>query len=344
MITLAKRMTTMKKVTIKDVAAQCNTSVRTVSRVINKDPNVKKETREKIQASIDEMGFQVNAIARSLKAKKTNQIVAFVDRHEGLYWGAFHNEVLQELHKLAKEQSMRMVISSSSADSFEEDENDGFYLVKHNLCDGAVMFDTKSGDQRIDYLKKHHIPFVIVGKDSGNYDTPFVDLDNEYAGYLGAKHMYEKGYRTFDFLLGDGAFNVNQDRLKGYKHFCEEKGLEENTAHYDVSSMENAYHITKEIVQNKQLDGLFISGDERALGVYRALNELGYTIGENFGVMSIDNVRMSEYIYPPLTTIDQSIPDFIKQAYDILLDQIKNERSVAKRIFITPEVVERDSL
>ncbi|KHE72649.1 LacI family DNA-binding transcriptional regulator [Halobacillus sp. BBL2006] len=334
----------MKKVTIKDVAKQCNTSVRTVSRVVNKDPNVKKETREKVQKAIDEMGFQANAIARSLKDKKTNQIVAFVDRHQGLYWGAFHNEVLQELHKLAKDQSMRMVISSSSADSFEEDENDGFYLVKHSLCDGAVMFDTKPGDQRIDYLKKHNVPFVIVGKDSANYDTPFVDLDNKYAGYLGAKHMYDKGYRKFDFLLGDSAFNVNQDRLEGFNQFCEEKGLEENATHFDVSSMETAYHLTKEIVKNKELDGLFVSGDERALGVYRALNELGYTIGKNFGVMSIDNVRMSEYIYPPLTTIDQSIPDFIEQAFDILMDQIKDKKTVAKRIFITPEVVERESL
>ncbi|MCA0984746.1 LacI family transcriptional regulator [Halobacillus yeomjeoni] len=334
----------MSKVTIKDVAKRCNTSVRTVSRVVNKDPNVKKETREKIQAAIDEMGFQVNAIARSLKAKKTNQIVAFVDRHHGLYWGAFHNEVLQELHKLAKENNMRMVISSSSADSFEEDENDGFYLVKHSLCDGAVMFDTKPGDKRVDYLKKYNVPFVIVGKDTGNYDTPFVDLDNEYAGYLGAKHMFEKGYRSFDFLLGDGAFTVNHDRAVGFRRFCEEKGLQTNETHYDVSSMESAYHITKEIVQKKKLEGLFVSGDERTLGVYRALNEEGYTIGENFGVMSIDNVRMSEYIYPPLTTIDQSIPTFIKQAFDILMTQIKDVKPAAKRIFITPEIVDRESL
>ncbi len=333
-----------KRTTIKDVAKQSGTSTRTVSRVINDDPNVKKETRAKVKEVIARLGFEANTLARSLKAKRTNQIVVFIDHHEGRFWGMFHNAMIHELYKHAKQEGYRMIISSSSADSFEEDKNDGFYLIKHGLCDGAIMFDTKSNDKRIAYLKEYDLPFVIIGKDEENYDTPFVDLDNEYAGYLGAETLMSKGYKHFHFMLGSEAYIVNKERAKGFNKSCDKHGLKANQIHFDVIGMETAYAMTKEILKDKTVDAIFISGDERAVGVYRAIQEQGLVVGKDIGVLGIDNIELSAYLYPALTTIDQPVATFSDTVFGILLKQLANEAPAAKRILITPEIVERQSL
>ncbi|MDQ0338755.1 DNA-binding LacI/PurR family transcriptional regulator [Caldalkalibacillus uzonensis] len=335
----------MNKITIKDVARASGTSVRTVSRVINNDPHVKEETRRKVQEVIEQLGYVVNPIARSLREKKTNMIVVFVDRHQGLYWGAFHNEIIQELHRLTRAKGYRMMISSSSADSFAEDENDGFYFLKNGLFDGAIMFDTKQGDQRITYLKEHKIPFVILGKDKSNYDTPYVDLDNEYAGYLGAQYLYERGRRCPALLLGDANFIVNQERAAGFTKFTREKGLSCDTVYFGITDMGSAYRQTLKLIEQvKELDAIFISGDERGLGVYRAIQEKGLSIPHDIAVLGIDNVRLSEYLYPPLTTIDQPKQAFSQSAWDILVEQMEQGSGSVKRIILTPTIVERQSV
>jgi DNA-binding LacI/PurR family transcriptional regulator len=332
-----------KRVTIKDVAEKSEISIRTVSRVINNDPNVKKETRYKIQAVIDELGFEANAIARSLKEKKTNQIVVFIDRHQEMYWGTFHNEIIQELYREAKAKGYRMVISASSADSFEEDENDGFYLIKYGLCDGAVMFDTKPGDKRIQYLRKYKLPFVIIGKDKAHYDTPYVDLDNEYAGYLGAEYLFKNGFKKLIFFLGNEDFVVNQERALGFQKYCDEKQMK-SKIFFGISDMKLAYEKTKELLENEKLEALFISGDERALGVYRAIHEKGLFVGKDIAVLGIDNVKMGEYMYPPLTTIDQPKQQFSRTALEILFDQLNSNESTTKRTLITPVIIQRSSV
>ncbi len=343
-VKLVKAMETSKRATIKDVAAQSGTSVRTVSRVINDDPNVKRETREKVKKVIEELGFQVNAVARSLKRKKTNQIVVFIDRHEGMYWGSFHNEILQQLMTRAHKEGYRLLISSSSADSFAEDENDGFYLVKHGLCDGAIMFDIKPEDKRVKYLKEYNVPFVIIGKDISNYDTPYVDLDNEYAGYLGAKTLYEFGYRRFAFLLGNESFVVNQERSDGFAKFCNEANCDGNAVLFGISSMEKAYEATQELLDHQEIDAIFISGDERALGVYRAIYEKGLKPGIDIGVLGIDNIKMGEFMYPPLSTIDQPKSAFGDVSFNILLEQLQNQSGAARRTLLTPSFIKRASL
>ncbi|MFD2670737.1 LacI family DNA-binding transcriptional regulator [Marinicrinis sediminis] len=332
-----------KRVTIKDVAETCGISIRTVSRVINHDPNVKKETRERIQAVIDELGFEANLIARRLKEKSSNQIVVFIDRHDEQYWSTFHNEIIQELYRETRAKGYRMVISASSADSFEEDENDGFFIIKNGFCDGAIMFDSKYGDKRIEYLKKHELPFVIIGKDMVHADTPFVDLDNEQAGYLGASYLYERGYQHVAFLLGNEDFLVNQERAQGFRRFCEEKQLEP-AIYYGISDMKAAYERTKQLLEEDAAISLFISGDERALGVYRAVQEKGLRIGQDLAVLGIDNVKMGAYMYPPLTTIDQPKKQFSQSVLEILFQRLGETGTAPHRRLIEPAIVERESV
>ncbi|WP_175615500.1 LacI family DNA-binding transcriptional regulator [Piscibacillus halophilus] len=333
----------MQKVTIKDVARMSETSIRTVSRVINNHPNVKESTRERVQSVIKELDYKVNFLARGLKEQKTNQIVVFIDRRDGEYWGAYHNEVFQELHRLSKVYNYRMVISASSPDSFEDDDNDGFHLIKHKLCDGAIIFDPINNDQRVHYLKNSNTPFILIGDSKHDFDVSYVGVDNSNLGYLGAKSMFENGYKSMVFFLGKEKSIINQKRAEGFIRFCKEQGVNYNV-YFDVFNLESAYNKTKEILTTQKVDSFFVSGDERALAVYRALHEYELEIGKEVGVLGIDNLRMSEYFYPTLSTIDQPKLEIAQSALNLLIQQITDEKHIPERRKVEPSLIKRQSL
>ncbi|WP_019637419.1 LacI family DNA-binding transcriptional regulator [Paenibacillus fonticola] len=333
----------MSRVTIKDVAQKSGMSIRTVSRVINNDPHVKDKTRVKVQAVIEELGFKVNILARSLKEMKTNQIVVFIDRRKGMYWGTFHNEFLHELHRVMKKQGYRMVISPSSPDSFEEDENDGFYLVKNGMCDGAIMFDPNIGDKRIAYLKDISVPFVVIGKDVSRFDTSYVDVDNQYVGYFGAKTIHSYGYEDFVLLLGSEGSPINQDRAAGFQQYCLEQDIKSKHI-YGLSDLESVYQQSLRQIQSEGTKAIFVSGDERALAVYRAIYESGYRVGEDIGVLGVDDIRTGEYMFPALSTIGQPKRDIAELALSMLIEQIHSEDPAAKRTLVAPTIIHRSSL
>jgi DNA-binding LacI/PurR family transcriptional regulator len=336
----------MKTQTIKDVAKQAEVSIRTVSRVMNQDPNVKAETRERILKIIAETGYKVNMLARGLREKKTNTLIAFVDQHRGRFWGAFHNEILHKMMREAHQLGYRLIISSSSAESYEENENDGFYLLKHGMADGAVMFDTKQKDKRVEYLRETQIPFVILGKDAENFDTSYVDLDNVSAGYLAAKYLTSKGRKNILFMLGHADYIVNQDRSQGIKRFFGENPDQAVSWNIltDVNSIETAYLQAKEALALPQRpDAIFISGDERAMGVYRAVYEQGLTIPEQISVLGIDKTEMGEFYHPPITTIDQSTSYMAQNVMQLLIKQLEGNGSNGARVLISPSICERKS-
>ncbi|GAB7055839.1 LacI family DNA-binding transcriptional regulator [Paenibacillus sp. YK5] len=337
----------MKTQTIKDVARLAGVSIRTVSRVINDDPNVKAETRERILKVVAETGFKANLLAKSLREKKTNTLIAFVDQHRGRFWGAFHNKILHEMMKEAHRLGYRMVISSSSADSYEDNENDGFYLLKHGMADGAVMFDMIENDRRVEYLREKQIPFVILGKDLDHFDTSYVDLDNVAAGYLAAQYLYSKQRSRMLFLLGNPNYIVNKDRSEGIRRFFADRHVSADrwSILYDVSDIGSAYLRTKEALGSPQRpDAIFISGDERAIGVYRAIYERGLRIPEDVAVLGIDKLDMGEYYHPPITTIDQSIPSMAQSALQVLTKQLDTGARAGTRVLISPTICERQSI
>lgn len=333
----------MNRFTIKDVAAKSGTSIRTVSRVLNNDPHVKKETREHVQAVIDELGFKVNIAARSLRDRKSNQIVVFADRRTNAYLGGFHNEVVLALHREAKALGYRMVVSASSPEQFEQDENDGFYLVQHGLCDAAILFDPHAGDRRVHYLREHRVPFVLLGQDKSSYDTSYVGLDNRAAGYMGARYLHEKGHNSFVLMLGGEASGVNQDRAEGFRAYQQEKGLDGQVA-FGLTTIESAYRQTLQLLENKGLTAIFVSGDERAVGVYRAIQERGLQVGRDIGVLGVDDLEMGRFLLPALTSLAQPKQEMTRLALQMLMEQMNQEERVAKRILFVPTIVERESV
>jgi len=219
-------------------------------------------------------------------------------------------------------------------------------LLKNGFADGAIIFDTREIDRRIDYLIGSDIPFVIVGRDNVYESTSFVNLDNIKAGYLGAEHLIEKGNKSIRFFLGDKNFTVNQDRAKGFIQACNDYHIKSELIHIDYGIMNPkvAYEKMKNILEEEAPDALFVSGDQRAIGAYHAIQEKGLKIPQDIAVLGIDNIPLSEYYYPALTTISQSVRKMAEGAINVLNQHLKDPESYTpQRIIFQPKLIIRDS-
>lgn len=329
---------------MKDIAKLSGVSVKTVSRVLNNSPQVKEETKEKVLAVVEKEGYHRNIIAKSLKEQKTRTIIVFIDRHSGNYWGIWHTIILREFMVVAKENSYKIIIAPSSADSHMADETDGFGFLSSGLADGAILMDNINFDKRIEYLNKFNIPHVVLGNCGEDAKSHWVDNNNYKACYSSTNYLIEKGYKSIAFLLGGEDFKVNQERAKGFIKAMEDAGVEDYTIEYEINSMKKAYNITKKhIDEKKKVDAYFVSGDERAIGVYRALQENGKKIPEDVAVLGIDNIPHAKYLYPSLSSVEQPIDDLAKQAVEMLVALIEGEEDVQKNVQVDYRLVERES-
>lgn len=322
----------MSQLTMQDIANICGVSIKTVSRVLNKSTNVKPETRERILQVIQEEGYQVNLLARGLKQKKTNTIIVFIDKHQEKYWGIWHTQMLQFLLREAKKKGYKIVVSPSSATGHLDDETDGFHLLSSKMADGAIILDNAQDDIRLDFLNKNKIPYVLVGQ-TEDEDVCWVDLDNYNTGVLGCEYLISRGYKKIAFLLGQEQFHVNKLRADGFTRVAKKKQIDFDIE-FNVDSMEAAYATTLRLQRHYPYDALFISGAERAIGAYRALNELGLDIPGQVAVLGIDNIPLCNFLYPAMSTMDQQCDNFAQVVIEKLYNMINGQSTELSLIHI----------
>lgn len=333
----------MKKATIIDVAEASGVSIKTVSRVINNSPHVSERTKDKVYAAMKEQGYQVNMLAKGLKGNRTNIIVVFADRHHEEHLSIWHNIILKYLFKYAKQKNMKVVLSPSNSERFEEDETDGFYLISSGLADGAILLENILNDPRVEYFEKHSIPYVVFGE-SENQEVPSVSLDNFDVGYNGGRYLVEKGYKKVALFIGERKFLSTQLRIEGFERVMTSMGVQYHIFS-GIDTVEKAYHKSKEVLAEYDIEAFFVSGDERALGVYRGIYEQGMEIPSDIAVLGIDNITLGEFYFPPISTVAQDFDVLAKCCMDYVVGEIENGKDYwgKKRFKFPSKIIERKS-
>lgn len=332
----------MKKATIVDIAKVCKVSTKTVSRVMNNSPNVSDKTKELVRNAMKEYGYQVNMLARGLKGSRTNIIVVFAERHNEEHLSIWHTIMLKYLFRYGKQKSMKIIVSPSSSERFEEDETDGFYLIANGIADGAILLENVVNDPRIEYFEKRNIPYIVFGEPEDNKYVPSISLDNYDVGYRGGSFLLEKGYKNIAFLIGENKFLTTKFRIQGFVDALKGEDIKYNI-YSGTDTVEKAYLRSVEILEKEKVDAFFVSGDERAIGVYRGIYENGYQIPGDIGVLGIDNINLGAYLYPPISTLEQNFKSMARKCIDCIVDQIEGEEIVKYTIKFPSTIIERES-
>jgi len=324
--------------TIRDVASLAGVSHQTVSRVINGSEGVLPETRALVEAAIAEMGYRPNAIARSMARGQTRTLACISPNLTDFTFAS----VIEGAEVEARQHGYFMLSSSASdPEAFRELVDE---LVGHRRVDGLIVINPYS-DERFEYTPKD-FPLVFIGASAHEKNICSVSLDDEKVAYEATRHLIVLGHTKIALVTGPMEEDCSQDRAEGYRRAMSEAGIaldESMVIEGDWSATSGQDALLSFVKQGRVPTAVFAQNDRMAMGVLRAARDMNIKVPTQLAVIGVDDMPLSSYFDPPLTTMRQDMPRIGQEATRMLLDIIQKKSPTVHDLKLPAELVVRQS-
>ncbi|MBT1062021.1 LacI family DNA-binding transcriptional regulator [Bowmanella sp. Y26] len=309
---------------IADIAKLLGVSESTVSRALNDNPLIAEKTRRRIQDVAREHNFKINAKARALRTQKTMVIAVVVLFKERTEQGISDPWLLDMLGAIADELTRHgydMLLSNTRTAS--DDWRDYYFDSKR--ADGLIVIGQGEHDARIDRLAQQDCSFVVWGATLPDSHYCTVGSDNKMGAYLAVNHLLNQGCKRIAFF-GDISHSEMEQRWQGYCLALQQAGLEidEKLSFETDFTSESGYRSATQLVERgpEDVDGIFAVSDVIALGALKKLMDVGKQIPDDIALVGFDDVALSMFCHPSLTTIRQQTLEGGKLLVNKLLDKL----------------------
>jgi LacI family transcriptional regulator len=327
-----------RRVTIGDVAAEAGVSVATVSKVINGRWGVAEQTSARVQAVIEELGYQSSLVAQSLRRRKTNVLGVLVVDIE-----PFSAELLKGAARAVHGSGYELVVFSGCGRADDQVGWERRYLsrVSGTLCDGAILVTPSSVDAT------YGAPVVAVDHNAGSSSLPTVDSDNLAGAVAATEYLLGLGHRRIGLLAGRVDLESARLRERGYRTALGAAGIEVDpklvrVGGYQPDSAQEAARLMLQGDDDRP-SAIFAANDVSALAAIGTARALGLDVPRDLSVIGFDNVPESALSEPPLTTIEQPIQQMGFEAVELLIGLIEQRSELATQRMLPTQLVVRGS-
>ena len=321
---------------LEDVAARAKVSHQTVSRVINKHPNVSKATRERVEAAIAELGYRRNTAARSLVTRRT-QTIGVLASELGQYGPA---NTLLGVQQAAREAGYFVSIAAIKGAGAEAISDAVGHLTDQG-ADGMIVIVPHGGTlQALEELNLD-IPVIVVGG-AGEGRLSGAMVDQKLGARLAVAHLVSLGHQRIGHVSGPLDWIDGQARVDGWREELAEAGLADDLLVEGDWSAGSGYRIGQKLAEQRAATAVFVSNDQMALGLLRAFGENGVRVPEDVSLVGFDDQPEAAYLMPPLTTVRQDFEELGKRCMDLMRAQIEGGAGGGTRV-VEPELVVRAS-
>jgi DNA-binding LacI/PurR family transcriptional regulator len=326
--------------TMQDVADLVGVSKQTVSAVINDKPGITEETRARVLAAIEQLGYRLDFRARSLRTGRTRTIALLVTDVAS----PFLSKIASAAEDCAYAAHYNLVLYNTR-DSIERERAYIDSVVQRSV-DGVLAIAARDASTATASLTAAGIPVVMLDRIPQQYRGPSVTFDNRGAGRLAAEYLLSLGHRRLAHIAGPDSVNISQERLEGFGQALAEHGQAggfplERAAAWGV---QDGYEAMRRLQgRDAAFTAIFAAGDPLAIGVMRALREAGRNIPTDVSILSIDDIDLAEFLYPPLTTISQAIAEMANRGVQLLLDLLAGNSPAETQVVIAPRLIVRES-
>jgi len=328
------------KYTIRDIARISGFSFKTVSRVINDDKNVKPTTREKILQVIAETNFKPNIYARNLNSKTNKNILVSIRKTHGQNTTQWFDYMMSFLIREANARNYTLLQEVIYDDS---DLRNSILEKSGSYIDVLVLFYLQENDKRIEMANQNRIPFISFEK---NPLVPISIANNNKSGmYEATEFLFGRGLTSICLLLG-AEIDVNVERADAIKEKYDRHGipLDRLEIRYGMNNLETIKKFVDRRVEEDSLpEAFFVSGDEKAIAVYHSLYAHGLSIPKDVSVIGFDNIPISQYYCPPLTTMGQDFARLAAEMVGTIGKLLDGETDIAS-VQIDPKLIVRSSV
>lgn len=333
------------KTTIVDVAKACNVSVATVSRVINGNYPVKRETKEKVLKVIEELQYKPNIQARDLIKQKSSTIGVVVPSISNMFFTNVINGIESYYEK--SDYSIFLCITEHDKDKEVSRINE---LVSRNVA-GIIIVDPGIENVESKYFNDiaKSIPMVFVNRYSQSSFISSVCNDQEEGSKVALNYLLSNNNKNIAFIRGDNSYSydikekVYREIMKDINNLNEEFIV--NIGHGNSiqtvnKTMEKGLKLLSE---NKDITGIFACNDLMAIGIMNACKKLNINVPRDLSIIGYDNIELSEMVEPKLTTIDQNMFLLGENAAILLNEKIDNKNKYSKNIVLRNHLIKRDT-
>lgn len=333
--------------TLYDVAKLAGVSPKTVSRVLNETNLVTEATRERVTTAILKLDYHPNAIAASLKKRRTN-VIGFVVPYgsDFVFQDPNMMEQLRGVHDQLTQEGYEVLISAPAQK--KEVLRETARLVKHRNVDGVILYPSAGVDRIINEFTEKNFFYVTLGICFEAQKTNFVDLNVTPGGYAATKYLLSMGHRSIALINKPRSFFMynKDDLLRGYQIALQEAGIpclpglvEEGD--YTFNGGYQAFRKLKSA--NPELTALLCASDPMSYGAIKAASEAGLTVNRDIELIAGDNLPLTQKLYPFLSSINNPAYEQGREAGKMMIAVI-NSGAEVPGIFLTCDFVVRGKI
>jgi LacI family transcriptional regulator len=316
----------VKPATIKDIAQKLNISISTVSRALRNASDINEDTKKTILALSEELHYQPNRLALSLKQNQTHTIGVIVPNLDYVL-----SMMVKGIDEVALEGGYTVMVCQSN-ESFGREMVNTRRLME-SLVDGfivSVSSETKTFDHFKSILERN-IPMVVFDRVTPDLICPTVFIDNQDGGFQATEHLIEQGFKRIAVLAGPKNLGVSNLRVDGYLQALKKHKLkaDQELIIYCDFNQEYAFYATLELLaMKKRPDALFAISDKMAIGAMLAIKKKGLTMPQDIGLIGFNNDPVTSLVTPSISSIEQPSFELGKAAAKLFIERLYNKEDM----------------
>lgn len=323
------------RLTIRDVSEAAGVSIKTVSRVLNKEKYVREETRRRVEAAVAALNFHPSSAARALAGRRSFQVALLYDNPDPYYV----YEIQAGARKRCLELGFRLIVQPCDV------RDPGFIreiraLIDETRVDGVILSPPLTETVTLlDELKRRGVPIVRIAPGVRGGGSSWADMDDCGAAEQMTRYLMELGHRRIGFIKGRPDLATSAERLRGYQQALNAEGVVIDPAmirdgRFDFASGREATMALLDLPFPPT--AIFASDDDMAAGVLAVARERGIPVPDRLSIAGFDDADLAQRVWPQLTTIRRPSRDLAYAAADLLLDgkEIVRHRVLAHALVV----------
>jgi DNA-binding LacI/PurR family transcriptional regulator len=327
-----------KHPTLRDVAALAGVSHQTVSRVVNRRPDVTPETRDRVQAVIEQLGYRPHAIARSMARGQTYTLACLAPNLTDFTYASN----MEGAESVARTHGYYLLCAPFA----DRPQFDALIeqLVAYRRVDGIVVISPYLDDRRVQLPED--IPAVLMGGCQCRDARHLVYLDNRDGARHACRHLLALGHRRIAQITGPLAEDCAQERDAGFREVLQSAGIELDlrlSLEGDWSATSGYDRFRELLICEPGLTAIVAQNDRMAVGAIRAARTMSLRVPEDISVVGFDDMPLASYFDPPLTTVRQDTSAIGRACASMLIDVLDRPAVAPWQVALATELVVRQS-
>ncbi len=335
-----------KRVTLKEVASAADVSYQTVSKVLNRQVRVSKETEERIHEAARRLGYHPDLRARNLRMRRSGML--------GYSWAPPPTDQANSILDLF----LRSMMDAAERTGYHvlpfphreaPGELEGYHeLINSGRVDGFVLSSVESDDPRVAFLKAQDFPFVGFGRTNPGEDISFVDVDGTAGIEMATEHLLGLGHRKIALLAWPRPSRVGEERLAGYLQVLKRADIapREDWIARGEGRVAFGWLATSRWLEcgpDDRPTAIVALNDAMAVGAMRAVQERGLRVGQDIAITGFDDSPLVQFLSPPLTSVRQPVWRVGQEVVRILAGILSGEPVKERQVVLEPRLVVRAS-